>query len=110
METGREKTGVQVLDWVRRLQDLGAGELLLTSVDQEGTKSGFDIPLVQAVNNAVSIPVVVSGGYGQPRHITELLEVTEPSGLCFASVLHYKTATVDDLRQNIALARASGTK
>lgn len=110
METGREKTGVQVLDWARRLQDLGAGELLLTSVDQEGTKSGFDVPLVQAVNKAVSIPVIVSGGYGQPRHITELLEVAEPSGLCFASVLHYKTATVDDLRQNIALARASGTK
>jgi len=110
METGRERTGVQVLDWVRRLQDLGAGELLLTSVDQEGTKSGFDVPLVQAVNNAVSIPVIVSGGYGQPKHIAELLEVTEPSGLCFASVLHYKTATVDELRQNIALARASGIK
>jgi cyclase len=110
VETGREKTGVQVLEWVRRLQDLGAGELLLTSVDQEGTKSGFDVPLIQAVNSAVSIPVIVSGGYGQPKHIAGLLEVTKPSGLCFASVLHYKTATVDELRENIELAQASRIK
>ncbi|MDP2240454.1 MAG: imidazole glycerol phosphate synthase cyclase subunit [Burkholderiales bacterium] len=110
METGREKTGLQVLDWVRRLQELGAGELLLTSVDQEGTKSGFDVPLVRAVNEAVSIPVIVSGGYGQPRHIADLLEVTEPSGLCFASVLHYKTTSVDALRKSIEVARASRVK
>lgn len=109
-ETGREKTGVQVLDWVRRLQELGAGELLLTSVDQEGTKSGFDVPLAQAVNSAVSIPVIVSGGYGHPKHIAELLDVTEPSGLCFASVLHYKATTVDKLRGYVKLARASETK
>lgn len=107
METGREKTGVQVLDWVKRLQDLGAGEILLTSVDQEGTKSGFDLPLVRAVNESVSIPVVVSGGYGQPKHIQELLEVTEPSGICFASVLHYKTTSVEALRQSIEQAKAN---
>lgn len=106
MEAGREKTGLQVLEWVRRLQDLGAGELLLTSVDQEGTKSGFDVPLVEAVSSAVSIPVIVSGGYGKSRHIAELLYVAEPSGLCFASVLHYKTATVGEIRKNIQLAHA----
>jgi cyclase len=110
METGREKTGMQVLDWVRRLQDLGAGELLLTSVDQEGTKSGFDVPLVRAVNEAISIPVIVSGGYGQPRHIADLLEITEPSGLCFASVLHYKTTSVDALRHDIKVAGAGRMK
>jgi cyclase len=79
-------------------------------VDQEGTKSGFDVPLIQAVNSAVSIPVIVSGGYGQPKHIAGLLDVTKPSGLCFASVLHYKTATVDELRENIELAQASRIK
>jgi cyclase len=104
IETGREKTGVQVLEWVRRLQDLGAGELLITSVDRDGVKSGFDIPLVRAVNKAVSIPVIVSGGYGQPKHIIELLEATTPSGLCFASTLHYKIATVNELRRNIEIA------
>jgi len=104
VETGREKTGVMVLDWVRRLQELGAGELLLTSVDQEGTKNGFDIPLVKAVNEAVSIPVIVSGGYGQPRHLAELLRATEPSAVCFASVLHYRQAQVSDLRAAAAAA------
>jgi cyclase len=110
IESGREKTGVLVLEWVRRLQDLGAGELLLTSVDQEGTKSGFDVPLIQAVNGAVAIPVIVSGGYGQPKHIAELLDATKPSGLCFASVLHYKTATVDELRENIKHSQTSRIK
>jgi cyclase len=110
METGREKTGVQVLDWVKKLQDLGAGELLLTSVDQEGTKSGFDVQLVEAVNKAVTIPVVVSGGYGQPRHIQELLEVTVPGGICFASALHYKSTTVEALRLSIEQSEANRKK
>lgn len=110
IETGREKTGVQVLDWVRRLQDLGAGEILLTSVDQEGTKSGFDVKLVEAVNQAVSIPVVVSGGYGQPQHIHELLEVTVPSGLCFASALHYKLTSIELLRSTIEQSGANSNK
>lgn len=100
VETGREKTGVQVLDWVKKLQDLGAGEILLTSVDQEGTRTGFDLPLVQAVNEAVSIPVIISGGYGYAKHAQELLEVTQPSGICFASVLHYKLTSVPALRQS----------
>ena len=110
METGRERTGVQVLDWVKRLQDLGAGELLLTSVDQEGTKSGFDVKLVEAVNKAVSIPVMVSGGYGQARHIQELLDVTVPSGICFASVLHYKLTSVEALRSSIEQSEANREK
>ncbi len=110
METGREKTGLQVLDWVKMLQDFGAGELLLTSVDQEGTKLGFDVQLVEAVNKAVSIPVVVSGGYGQPKHIQELLESTVPSGICFASVLHYKSTTVEELRLSIEQSQANRKK
>lgn len=101
IETGRERTGVNVLEWVKRLQELGAGEILLTSVDQEGTKSGFDVQLVEAVNKAVSIPVVVSGGYGQPKHIKDLFEATIPSGICFASVLHYKLASIEALRSSI---------
>lgn len=107
IETGREKTGVSVLDWVRRLQDLGAGELLLTSVDQEGTRSGFDVPLVRAVNAAVTIPVIVSGGYGCPEQLTKLFREVRPSALCFASVLHYKQTTVGALRQAVNAALAT---
>lgn len=82
----------------RRLVELGAGEMIVTSIDREGTKSGFDIEVAQAINEMVNIPVVISGGYGQPKHIGELLKHTQPSGLCFASVLHYKTDTVAHLR------------
>lgn len=107
IETGREKTGLNVLDWVKRLQDLGAGEIFLTSVDQEGTKSGFDVSLIKAVNEAVSIPVIVSGGYGHSKHIQDLLDITEPSGLCFASVLHYNNTSVEALRADIEQAKSS---
>jgi cyclase len=101
-EAGREKTGVSVLDWVRRLENLGAGELMITSVDQEGTRAGFDIPLVTAVNEAVSIPVLVSGGYGSARHVRDLLAATEPSGICYASVLHYRFTSVAALRAELS--------
>lgn len=101
VETGREKTGVSVLEWAKALEGLGAGELLLTSVDQEGTKSGFDVRLVEEINKAVSIPVVVSGGYGKPSHIQELFEVTLPSGICFASVLHYGLESVPSLQATV---------
>lgn len=98
IETGRERTGLDVLEWVKELQNLGAGELLITSIDKEGTKSGFDIKLVEAVNRIVSIPVIVSGGYGEAKHIKDLTEVTKPSAICFASVLHYKNTTVEDIK------------
>ena len=101
VNSGREKTGLFVYDWVKKVQELGAGEILLTSVDKEGTKSGFDIPLIKLVNERVTIPVIVSGGYGQPHHIDELLKVTCPSGLCFASVLHYDIASVRELKSAI---------
>ncbi|MEC4721340.1 imidazole glycerol phosphate synthase cyclase subunit [Noviherbaspirillum sp. CPCC 100848] len=106
VETGREKTGLSVLDWAVCLQNLGAGEILLTSVDKEGTRSGFDMPLIEAVNDLVKIPVVASGGYGHPKHCNDLLKRTEPSGLCFASVLHYKTTSVGELRKTIDQARS----
>lgn len=104
VDAGREKTGLSALDWAKRLVELGAGELLVTSIDQEGTKSGFDTDVAAAINEAVNIPVIVSGGYGQPRHIGELLKRTHPSALCFASVLHYRTASVLDLKQAVLTA------
>lgn len=107
IEGGREKTGIRVLDWVRKLQELGAGELLLTSIDQEGTKHGFDNELIQAVNSAISIPLVVSGGYGRKEHIDELYKSAEPSGICFASALHYKISTIDEIRNYINSAKVN---
>jgi imidazole glycerol-phosphate synthase subunit HisF len=101
VDGGRERTGVKVIDWVKRLQDLGAGEILLTSIDKDGTKSGFDIELVETVNKIVSIPVIVSGGFGKFEHIQKLLEHTKPSAICFATALHYNLTSVIALRNCI---------
>ena len=98
VDTGREKTGLSVVEWAKRVEALGAGELLLTSVDHDGTKKGFDVPLIKAVNEAVTIPVVASGGFGAAPHFAPLLAATHPSGVCFSSVLHYGLASVDDLK------------
>jgi cyclase len=109
VDAGREKTGISALEWAKRLVELGAGELLVTSIDQEGTKSGFDIEVAAAINDMVNIPVIVSGGYGQPRHISDLLKRTQPSALCFASVLHYKVAGVAELKQAVRTAEQQTT-
>lgn len=101
VDAGREKTGLSALEWAKRVVELGAGEMVVTSIDQEGTKSGFDIEIAQAINDSINIPVIISGGYGQPKHIGELWKRTQPSGLCFASVLHYKTATVTELKEAV---------
>lgn len=108
IESGREKTGLSVLEWAKRVEEFGAGEILLTSVDQEGTRLGFDIPLIAAVNEAVNIPVTACGGYGMPSHIADLVKRTKPSAICLASVLHYKHASVADVKDAVMLADADG--
>jgi len=98
IDNGREPTNHDVVEWARTLQESGVGEILLTSVDQEGTSRGFDVDLVERVNAAISRPLIVSGGYGKPAHLQFLLNRTQPSAVAFASVLHYQRATVQDLR------------
>lgn len=98
INNGREPTKLDVVAWARTLQEAGCGEILLTSVDQEGTCRGFDIDLVEQVNAAVNRPLIVSGGYGKPEHLTSLLARVKPSAVAFAAVLHYQRSSVDDLR------------
>lgn len=98
MDNGREPTGVDVLDWAHQLQEAGAGEILVTSVDQEGTRRGFDIPLIEAVSQVASCPIVASGGYGKPEHLSALLQRVQPSAVALASVLHYGQASVADIK------------
>ncbi|TGL90227.1 imidazole glycerol phosphate synthase subunit HisF [Leptospira congkakensis] len=100
-ETGREKTGIRVSEWVKQLESLGAGEILLTSVDKEGTKSGFDKELSKMVNELVNIPVIVSGGFGEREHLVQLKNVVHPSGIAFASVLHYNVFSSLDLSEMV---------
>ena len=99
VDGGRERTGLEALKWARELVDFGAGELLITSIDRDGTKSGFDIETVAAINESISIPVLVSGGFGKREHIAALLARTMPSGICVASALHYDLLNVASLRE-----------
>jgi cyclase len=97
-DNGREKTGLDVIDWVKRAEKLGAGEIMLTSVDQEGTRKGFDIPLVRAVAAMVSIPVIASGGMGKIEDLVDVVANGHADAVAMADVLHYKRLGLRDIR------------
>ena len=98
IDNGREPTNLDVVNWAYTLQEAGCGEILLTSIDQEGTGRGLDVDLIETVNNAVNRPVILSGGYGKPEHLSTLLSRIKPSAVAFAATLHYGRSSVDDLR------------
>jgi len=94
---GREPRGISVVDWARRVEDLGAGEILLTSMDTDGMKEGFDLSLTKKVVNAVDIPVIASGGAGEPEHFLEAFEVGASAALA-ASIFHYGEYSVSEVK------------
>ncbi len=98
-ENGREPTGLDVVEWAKQLTELGAGEIMLTSVDKDGTKKGFDIELNHAVTSAVLIPVIASGGAGTVEHIVELLKETTVDAVAVASVFHYKLMEINECKK-----------
>jgi len=98
ISNGREPTGRDVIEWAKELEQRGAGEILVTSLDQEGTQRGFDIELCAAVEAAVRIPVVASGGAGKLQHLQQLAARTDLQGVVIASLLHYDKATVPEIR------------
>lgn len=102
-DNGRERTGKDVVSWVKEAVDRGAGEILLTSVDQEGTRKGFDIPLVQQVCNAVSVPVTASGGFGQSSDLADIAP-TGVSGIAVADALHWKRMGLAEIKQHALAA------
>lgn len=95
---GRENTGLDLIEWVKKCEALGAGEILLTSMDRDGTRDGFDIAMLNAVIEAVSIPVIASGGCGDKEDIVEVFEKTHCDGALAASLFHYGEATIDDVK------------
>jgi len=98
IDNGRDRTGKDAIQWARELEALGAGEVLVTSVDCEGTKKGFDCELTQAINNALSIPVIACGGLGNTQQLRQLINTVRVSGLACASVLHYDILSVHELK------------
>lgn len=95
---GRENTGLDLIEWVKKCEALGAGEILLTSMDRDGTRDGFDIAMLNAVIEAVSIPVIASGGCGGQEDIVEVFQKTNCDGALAASLFHYGEATIDDVK------------
>ncbi len=89
IDNGREETGKEVLAWAKEVAALGAGEIVITSVDQEGTGAGYDLELTNAVSNAVDIPVIASGGAGSVEHVAEVLTAGQADAAAIASVFHY---------------------
>ena len=88
-DNGRNFTGIEVVNWARRVEELGAGEIVLTSVDREGTGIGFDVELIKMVSDAVSIPVIAHGGAGKLEHIKEAIMQGNADAVAIASMLHY---------------------
>ncbi|WP_236232721.1 imidazole glycerol phosphate synthase subunit HisF [Pseudomonas tohonis] len=97
-DNGRERTGLDVLEWAIRGVELGAGELLVTSVDREGTRQGFDLALIRAISDAVPVPVIASGGMGILDHFAEAAFEGAADGIAVADVLHYNRLTLAQIR------------
>lgn len=99
-EGGRERSGIDVLEWAQKGAELGAGEILLTSVDQEGTRKGFDRQLVQMVSQAVSIPVIASGGMGSPQDLVDIVKEGHADAVAMADILHFERHPFSEIREH----------
>ena len=97
-ENGRERSGRDVVEWVAEAVDRGAGEILLTSVDREGTRKGFDVDLLRAVSQSVTVPVIASGGMGRPEDAIDAVISGGADAVAMADILHYERATINDVR------------
>jgi len=96
---GRTPTGLEAISWAHRVIELGAGEIVLTSMDADGTKAGFDIELTRQVAEAIGVPLIASGGCGNPQHIAEVLSKTRADAALAASIFHYGEYTISDTKR-----------
>ena len=101
---GRNNTGLDAIEWARKVESLGAGEILLTSMDRDGTRSGFDLALTRAVSDAVRIPVIASGGVGTLDHLVEGVKEGHASAVLAASIFHFGTYTIGEAKAHMAAA------
>lgn len=99
---GRENTGLDLVEWAKKCEKLGAGEILLTSMDADGTKKGYDIQMTKEVVENVRIPVIASGGCGSVEDIVDVFQQTNCDAVLVASLFHYKEATIDEAKEELA--------
>jgi cyclase len=99
---GRVPTGLEAVPWAREVERLGAGEIVLTSMDADGTKNGYDLEITRAVSDAVSIPVVASGGAGKPEHLADAIALGKADAALAASIFHFGEYTIRETKQVMA--------
>lgn len=104
---GREKTGHDAVEWAKRVVSMGAGEILLTSMDCDGTKSGYDIDLTRAVSETVSVPVIASGGAGTLEHLYDALALGKADAVLAASIFHYKEFSIKQAKEYLSNRKIS---
>ena len=98
---GRKRTGIDAITWAKKMEKLGAGEILLTSMDKDGTKLGFDLELTKKISNSVSIPVIASGGVGNIQHLIDGIKIGKASAVLAASIFHYGKYTVRQVKNKM---------
>jgi cyclase len=103
-DCGREQTGLDAVVWARKANALGAGEILVTSIDREGTRKGFDVELTRAISDAVTIPVIASGGYGKNTHLIDVVQQGAADAVAVADALHYDRTTLINIRTEARVA------
>lgn len=101
---GRRPTGLDVIEWAQRVVALGSGEILLTSMDGDGTQAGYDLPLTRAVSEAVGVPVIASGGAGQPSHLVDAVREGKADAVLLASIVHDGIYSIRDIKSHMAEA------
>ena len=99
---GRVNTGLDAIEWAKKAEELGAGEILLTSMDADGTKEGYDLPLTKAVTDTVGIPVIASGGAGSKKDFADVIEQADAAAVLAASLFHYGELTVKELKEYLS--------
>ena len=99
VKSGNESTGMDIVDWAKRVEELGAGEILLTSKDADGTKAGYDLEMTRAVAEAVTIPVIASGGAGKLEHLYEVVTKGKATAVLAASVFHFGEITIPEAKR-----------
>jgi len=96
---GKKATGLDAVEWAKKVESFGAGEILLTSIDRDGTKDGYDVILTKAIVDSVTIPVIASGGCGKPEHMVEVFKESNVDAALAASIFHYETHAVDRVKK-----------
>lgn len=107
IDNGREKTGKAVVPWILEAQRLGIGEILLTSVDRDGMRNGFDVELIQAVAKIATVPLIISGGMGSVSDLEKVMQIKGIDAVAVASVLHYEKLSIEQLKGSLQNKEAS---